>query len=85
MLECKTVDLRFVVKPWAQFLHGGGCRLKYFEEVFTSEHWMMRIYRVLPPPEREGRQRNPRRSRAARKAIAARMSKRRKPSGAPSS
>ena len=21
-------------------------RLKYFEEVFTSEHWMMRIYRV---------------------------------------
>jgi len=22
------------------------CRLKYFEEAFTSEHWMMRIYRV---------------------------------------
>jgi len=60
-------------------------KLKYFEEVFTSEHWMMRIYRVLPPPERESRQRNPRRSRAARKANAARMSRRRKPSGAPSS
>ena len=21
--------------------------LQYFEEVFTSEHWMVRIYRVL--------------------------------------
>lgn len=29
------------------------CRLKYFEEVYTSEHWMMRVYRVLPPAPRE--------------------------------
>jgi dolichyl-diphosphooligosaccharide--protein glycosyltransferase len=24
--------------------------MKYFEEVFTTEHWMVRIYRVLPKP-----------------------------------
>jgi hypothetical protein len=58
-----------------------GFRLKYFEEVFTSEHWMMRIYRVLPPPEREGRLRNPRRNRNPRTAIAAKTAKKRKPSG----
>lgn len=56
-------------------------KLKYFEEVFTSEHWMMRIYRVLPPPEREGRLRNPRRNRNPRTAIAAKTAKKRKPSG----
>lgn len=27
--------------------------LTYFEEVFTSEYWMTRIYRVLPEPPRE--------------------------------
>ncbi|KAF6258860.1 Oligosaccharyl transferase STT3 subunit-domain-containing protein [Scenedesmus sp. NREL 46B-D3] len=27
--------------------------LKYFEEVFTSEHWMMRIYRVRDQPNRD--------------------------------
>lgn len=27
--------------------------LKYFEEVFTSEHWMMRIYRVRESPTRD--------------------------------
>jgi len=27
--------------------------LKYFEEVFTSQHWLMRIYRVRDPAELE--------------------------------
>lgn len=27
--------------------------LKYFEEVFTSQHWMMRIYRVRDEPLRD--------------------------------
>lgn len=27
--------------------------LKYFEEVFTSQHWMMRIYRVRDTPNRD--------------------------------
>lgn len=27
--------------------------LKYFEEVFTSQHWLMRIYRVRDPSELE--------------------------------
>lgn len=57
------------------------CRLRYFEEVFTSEHWMMRIYRVLPEPNRETRLKNPRRARAAGKKGSARL-KRRLPSGA---
>ena len=34
-------------------------RLRYFEEVFTSEHWMVRVYRVLPEPNRQPRLRNP--------------------------
>ena len=25
--------------------------LEYFEEVYTSEHWMVRIYRVLDEPK----------------------------------
>lgn len=38
-------------------------RLRYFEEVFTSQHWMMRIYRVLPEKSRDGqRLKNPHRS-----------------------
>ena len=57
------------------------CRLRYFEEVFTSEHWMMRIYRVLPEPNRETKLKNPRRARVATKRSAARL-KRRLPSGA---
>ena len=28
--------------------------LRYFEEVFTSEHWMVRIYAVRPVPNVEG-------------------------------
>lgn len=28
-------------------------KLKYFEEVFTSQHWMMRIYRVRDKPLRD--------------------------------
>ena len=35
--------------------------LRYFEEVFTSQHWMMRVYRVKEDPEREARLPNPRR------------------------
>lgn len=42
----------------------GQVSLKYFEEVFTSEHWMMRIYRVRDTPNREPPKR---RARAARK------------------
>jgi dolichyl-diphosphooligosaccharide--protein glycosyltransferase len=38
--------------------------LKYFEEAFTSEHWMMRVYRVLDHPNRERLLPNPRRQRA---------------------
>ena len=34
-------------------------RLKHFEEVFTSEHWMVRIYRLKPPAAREPRMVNP--------------------------
>ena len=35
--------------------------LKYFEEAFTSQHWMMRVYTVKEDPEREARLPNPRR------------------------
>jgi dolichyl-diphosphooligosaccharide--protein glycosyltransferase len=27
--------------------------LKYFEEVFTTQHWMMRVYRVRDQPNRD--------------------------------
>lgn len=27
-------------------------RLEYLEEAFTSEHWIVRVYRVLPPDNR---------------------------------
>ena len=37
-------------------------QLKFFEEVFTSEHWMVRIYRLKPPTAREPRMVNPLRS-----------------------
>lgn len=36
-------------------------RLRNYEEVFTSEHWMVRIYRVLPEKNRQPRLPNPHR------------------------
>ena len=33
--------------------------LNYFEEVYTSEHWMMRIYRVLDQPKNQAKPKNP--------------------------
>ncbi len=42
-------------------------KLKYFEECFTSEHWMVRIYRVRPLPLRDARLPNPRRKGGDRK------------------
>ncbi|PRW05846.1 STT3 subunit of Oligosaccharyl transferase [Chlorella sorokiniana] len=54
-------------------------QLHYFEEVFTSEHWMMRVYRVLDKPNRDNRMRNPRRSKVAKSAA---KTKQRKASGA---
>jgi dolichyl-diphosphooligosaccharide--protein glycosyltransferase len=45
--------------------------------VFTSEHWMMRIYRVLDKPNRDAKLRNPRRAKLAKRA----RSKRRAASG----
>ncbi|GMH40934.1 hypothetical protein BSKO_08838 [Bryopsis sp. KO-2023] len=38
-------------------------QLKYFEEVFTSEHWMVRIYKVKDPPNRDFKRKNPKRRR----------------------
>lgn len=57
--------------PHANQTHTRTRRLRYFEEVFTSQHWMMRIYRVLPEKSRDGqRLKNPHRSKgtAAKKA-----------------
>ena len=28
-------------------------KLRYFEEVYTSEHWLVRIYRLVEPATRE--------------------------------
>jgi dolichyl-diphosphooligosaccharide--protein glycosyltransferase len=28
-------------------------KLRHFEEAFTSQHWMMRVYKVLPPQQVE--------------------------------
>lgn len=28
-------------------------QLKYFEEIYTSEHWLVRIYRVKTPTNRQ--------------------------------
>ena len=41
--------------------------LKYFEEVYTTEHWMVRIYEVKDQPSRDVQVDNPRRSRTALK------------------
>ncbi|RMZ56966.1 hypothetical protein APUTEX25_005028 [Auxenochlorella protothecoides] len=56
-------------------------KLKHYEEVFTSEHWMVRVYRVLPEPNREVRLPNPNRVKAQRGAKV----KPRRPSGDPTS
>lgn len=53
-------------------------KLRYFEEAFTSEHWMVRVYRVLPRPKRDAKLKNARRVKVARRAKA----KSRQPSGA---
>ncbi|CAD7701817.1 unnamed protein product [Ostreobium quekettii] len=45
-------------------------KLKYFEEAFTSEHWMVRIYKVKKAPNRDFRRRNPQRRKAAKKSTA---------------
>lgn len=42
-------------------------QLKYFEEVFTSEHWMIRIYKVKNPPNRDFKRKNPKRRKVATK------------------
>jgi len=42
--------------------------LRYFEEVFTSQHWMMRVYKVKDAPEREARLPNARRRAGVSKA-----------------
>jgi dolichyl-diphosphooligosaccharide--protein glycosyltransferase len=42
--------------------------LRYFEEAFTSQHWMMRVYKVKDAPDREARLPNPRRRAGATKA-----------------
>ncbi|GAB4823675.1 hypothetical protein N2152v2_010721 [Parachlorella kessleri] len=54
-------------------------KLRYFEEVFTSEHWMIRIYKVKDVPNRDRLQRNPHRVKPNTRA----KTKRRQPSGAP--
>ncbi|KAK9824511.1 hypothetical protein WJX72_010999 [[Myrmecia] bisecta] len=54
-------------------------KLKYFEEVFTSEHWMVRIYEVRDRPLRESRLKNPRRPKGLKRVTP----KRTLPSGAP--
>lgn len=43
-------------------------KLKYFEEVYTTEHWMVRIYEVKDEPSRESTD-NPRRSKSALKRV----------------
>ena len=45
--------------------------LKYFEEVFTSQHWMMRIYRVRDRPLRDATKPKSGRVRGALAAAAA--------------
>lgn len=35
-------------------------RLKHLEEAFTSEHWLVRIYRVKKPENRQGLDHKPR-------------------------
>lgn len=43
-------------------------KLKYFEEVYTTEHWMVRIYEVKDEPSR-GQADSPRKSRGALKRV----------------
>jgi hypothetical protein len=39
--------------------------LKYFEEVFTTQHWMVRIYRVRDKPMRDRNLPNPLRAKVS--------------------
>ena len=41
------------------------CRIRYFEEAFTSEHWMVRVYRVKEPAERGAKKKNPKRKKVS--------------------
>lgn len=43
-------------------------KLTYFQEVFTSEHWMVRIYKVKDPPNRGFKRKNPKRRRPLAKS-----------------
>lgn len=43
-------------------------KLTYFQEVFTSDHWMVRIYKVKDPPNRGFKRKNPKRRRSLAKA-----------------
>jgi dolichyl-diphosphooligosaccharide--protein glycosyltransferase len=36
-------------------------KLRFFEEVFTTEHWMVRIYKLKKPSAREPKLQNPHR------------------------
>lgn len=44
-------------------------KLKYFEEVFTSEHWMVRIYKVKDTPNRDARLPNQYRAKGGRRRL----------------
>ena len=56
-------------------------KLRHFEEVYTTEHWMVRIYKLKEPAAREPKLRNE--LRVAAPAGPA-LRKARTPSGAPS-
>ena len=43
-------------------------KLRYFEEVYTTEHWLVRIYKLKEPAQREPKLDNPARQRAAARA-----------------
>ena len=43
-------------------------KLRYFEEVYTTEHWLVRIYKLVEPAPREPRMSNPHRVQLAGKA-----------------
>jgi dolichyl-diphosphooligosaccharide--protein glycosyltransferase len=42
-------------------------KLRYFEEVFTSEHWMVRIYKLKDQPTRDIKMRNPKRGKGSKR------------------
>ena len=45
--------------------------LRYFEEVYTSEHWMVRIFKLKDEPNADAGLRNPHRRKAPKAAAAA--------------